>query len=72
MVLLMDVPAKGNADVGRIFNDPGSGEEEESKRIDPSLLEGIPSSIPSSCIYRFQDFTCTRLADGFYGNIYKV
>lgn len=67
----MDFPAKGDGDEGRICNDPGS-EEEESIRIDPSLLEGIPSSIPTSCIYRYQDFTCTQLADGFYGNVYKV
>ncbi|KAJ7325341.1 hypothetical protein OS493_029887 [Desmophyllum pertusum] len=71
MVLLMDIPAKGDGDVGRICTDPGS-EEVESTRIDRSLLENIPSSIPSSCIYRYQDFRCTKIADGFYGNVYKV
>lgn len=67
----MDFSAKGEDEVGCICNDPVSGEEEATS-IDRSLLESIPSSIPSSCIYRYQDFTCTRLADGFYGDIYKV
>ena len=67
----MDVTAQGKDDAGRICNGPEYGEE-ESRRIDPSLLESIPSSIPTSCIYRYQDFIATLLADGFYGNIYKV
>lgn len=71
MVVLMDVTAKGEDDDGRICNGPECGEE-ESRRIDPSLLDSIPSSIPSSCIYNYQDFIATQLADGFYGNIYKV
>lgn len=71
MVVLMDLTAQGKDDAGRICNGPECGEE-ESSRIDPSLLESIPSSIPTSCIYRYQDFIATPLADGFYGNIYKV
>jgi len=71
MVVLMDVTAQGKDDAGRICN--GSEcEEEVSTRIDPSLLEKIPSSIPTSCIYRYKDFIATLLTDGFYGNIYKV
>lgn len=67
----MDVTAQGKDGAGRTCNGSECGEE-ESRRIDPSLLESIPSSIPTSCIYRYQDFIATLLADGFYGNIYKV
>lgn len=55
----MDVTAKGEDDDGRICNGPECGEE-ESRRIDPSLLDSIPSSIPSSCIYNYQDFIATQ------------
>lgn len=69
MVVLMDVSATGDGDVGSISSDPGF--KDKSARIDRSLLD-IPSSIPSSCIYRCDDFIRTKIADGFYGDVYKV
>lgn len=67
----MDVTAQEKDDAGRICDGSECGEE-EATRIDPTLLEKIPSSIPTSCIYRYKDFIATLLTDGFYGNIYKV
>lgn len=71
MLVLMDITAKRESDTGCVFNDPNS--EEESTRTDHrSMLENLPSSIPNSRIYRHEDFICSKLANGFYGDIFKV
>lgn len=70
MVVPMDGSANWNGEVKsnsvdcRIIKD-------ESEKVDRSLLD-IPSSIPNSCIYRYNDFICSKIADGFYGDVYKV
>jgi len=70
MVVLMDINAKREGDTSRVLDDP---RPEESTRNDHfTMLENLPSSIPNSCIYRYEDFICGKLSNGFYGDIFKV
>ncbi|PFX21560.1 Dual specificity testis-specific protein kinase 2 [Stylophora pistillata] len=69
MVVLMDGSASWNGEVKS--NSVDRSCKDECGKIDRSSLD-IPSSIPSSCIYRYNDFICSKIADGFYGDVYKV
>ena len=70
MVVRMDMIAKGEGDKS---GDSGEQQAEETARGDRfNVLENLPSSIPSSRIYRKEDFLCSKLANGFYGDIFKV
>ena len=70
MVVLMDIVAEGDGDKGRCNKD--SRTEETTK--DRCLMLGnlIPSTIPNSLIYRYEDFISNKIANGFYGDIFKV
>lgn len=69
MVVLMDGSASWNGEVKS--NSVDRSCKDECGKIDRSSLD-IPSSIPSSFIYRYNDFICSKIADGFYGDVYKV
>ena len=65
----MDIAAKGDGDMGLSFNDPRS----EEATIDRcTMLENLPPTIPNSLIYRYEDFIRSKIANGFYGDIFKV
>ena len=70
MVVLMDIAAEGDGNKGRCNEDSRS---EETTR-DRCLMLGnlIPSTIPNSLIYRYEDFISKKIANGFYGDIFKV
>ena len=68
MVVLMDVTAKEKGDVCRNTSDLRALQTEDHVPI----LQNLLSSIPNSCIYRKEEFICSKLASGFYGDIFKV
>lgn len=70
MVVLMDINAKREGDTSRVLDDPRPEESTRNDRF--TMLENLPSSIPNSCIYRYEDFICGKLSNGFYGDIFKV
>ena len=70
MVVLMDIVAEGDGNKGRCNKDSRS---EETTRDRCLMLENlIPSTIPNSLIYRYEDFISKKIANGFYGDIFKV
>lgn len=70
MVVLMDIVAEGDGDKGRCSKD--SRTEETTRDRCPMLGNLIPSTIPNSLIYRYEDFISNKIANGFYGDIFKV
>lgn len=64
----MDVTAKEKGDVCRNTSDLRASQTEDHVPI----LQNLLSSIPNSCIYRKEEFICSKLASGFYGDIFKV
>lgn len=66
MVFLMDITAEGKGNTGCALDGP---QAEETRH---TMLENLPPSIPNSRIYRKEDFICSKLANGFYGDIFKV
>lgn len=70
MVVRMDITAKGEGDKRGDSDEQHAAETARGDRF--NMLENLPSSIPSSRIYRKEDFLCSKLANGFYGDIFKV
>ena len=71
MVVLMDLETKEKGDFG---GDLSASRMAQTTKGDQSIsiLQNLPSSIPNSCIYRKEEFIWSKLASGFYGDIFKV
>lgn len=71
MVVLMDLETKEKGD---FCGDLSASRMAQTSKGDKSIsiLQNLPSSIPNSCIYREEEFIWSKLASGFYGDIFKV
>ena len=65
----MDIAEQGNGVTGGISTD---STREEPRLVNCSIVENLPFSIPKSRIFHYHEFSCSKIGDGFYGDVFKV